>query len=279
MNKFFSRKTVIIFLSAVLTSLILAILSVVSDGRISPVGSLINAISKPIQSASTAISGFFDKNVNREEYYSNLEAENEKLRSDLAAALQTVRENEAMGKENVQLRAALGLRERDTALVFEPAEVIAKNSDNWSRTYTINKGSNSGINIDNCVVTAEGMVGYISEVGSTWATVTSVTDASMEASAIASRTRDVASVEGNFELMQKGLLRLNYLPRDTQLLKGDIIETSGFGGLFPKGIILGNVVEVKNEEHGISKYAIIKPAANIDNVNHVLVIKAFTITE
>lgn len=279
MNKFFSRKTIIIFLSAVLTSLILAILSVVSDGRISPIGSLINAISKPLQSVSSSISGFFDKNINREEYYDNLETENEKLRNDLAAALQSVRENEAMGKENIQLRAALGLKERDTSLVFEPAEVIAKNSDNWSRTYTINKGSNSGINIDNCVVTAEGMVGYISEVGNTWATVTSVTDASMEASAIASRTRDVASVEGNFDLMSKGLFRLSYLPRDTQLLEGDLIETSGFGGLFPKGIILGNVVEIKSEDHGISKYAIIKPAVNIDNVNHVLVIKAFTVTE
>ncbi|MBE6912774.1 MAG: rod shape-determining protein MreC [Ruminococcaceae bacterium] len=279
MNNFFSRKTIIIFLSAVLTSLILAILSVVSDGRVSPVGSVINAITSPIQGITSSISDFFGMNINREEYYENLEVENERLRNELAAAQQAARENDALGKENVQLRAALGLRERDRTLVFEPAEVIAKNSDNWSRTYTINKGTNSGINIDNCVVTTEGMVGYVSEVGSSWATVTSITDASIEVSAIASRTRDVASIEGSFDLMVQGLLRLSFLPRDTQLLEGDMIETSGFGGLFPKGIVLGSVVEVKSEEHGISKYAIIKPAVNVENVSHVLVIKSFSITE
>lgn len=279
MNGFFSRKTVVIILVAILISLLLAILSVVSGGRISPVGSFINIISEPIQGLFTSVSDFFSEHSDREGYYENLEAENERLRSELADALQAVRENEAMGKENIQLRAALGLREKNTSLVFETAEVVAKNSDNWSRTFTINKGSSSGIAIDNCVVTAEGMVGYISEVGLTWATVTAITDANMEASAIASRTRDVASVEGDFELMGKGYFRLSYLPRDTQLLEGDLIETSGFGGLFPKGIVLGSVVEVRSEEHGISKYAVVKPSVDLDGINHILVIKSFEVTE
>ncbi len=279
MKSFFSRKTVAIFLTAILISLILAILSVISGGRVSPVGSLINMISKPIQSISSAVSDFFGEHSDREAYYNNLKSENERLRNELAAALSAVRENEAMGKENVQLRAALGLRERDSSLVFEAAEVVARNSDNWSRTFTINKGSSSGININNCVVTAEGMVGYVSEVGITWATVTSITDTEMQASAIASRTRELASVEGSFELMGQGLFRLSYLPRDTKLLEGDVIETSGFGELFPKGIVLGSVVAVKSEDHGISKYAVVKPAVNPEKVNHVLVVKSFSITE
>ncbi len=279
MNGFFSRKTVIIFLIAVLTALILAILSVVSGGKISPIGSLINIISEPIQSISASVSGYFEEHADREQYYDNLKRENEKLRNELAAALQAVRENEAISKENVQLRAALGLRERDSSLVFESAEVVARNSDNWSRTFTVNKGSSSGLNINNCVVTAEGMVGYISEVGSNWATVTSITDTEMQASAIASRTRELASAEGTFELMGKGLFRLSYLPRDTRLLEGDIIETSGFGGLFPKGIVLGSVVEIRGEDHGISKYAIIKPAVDPEKVNHVLIVKSFVISE
>lgn len=279
MNGFFSRKTVIIFLIAVLTSLILAILSVVSGGKISPIGSLINIISEPIQSISASVSDYFEEHADREEYYDNLKRENEKLRSELAAALTAVRENEAVAKENVQLRAALGLRERDSALVFESAEVVARNSDNWSRTFTVNKGSSSGIDLNNCVVTAEGMVGYISEVGPTWATVTSITDTEMQASAIASRTRELASAEGDFDLMGQGLFRLSYLPRDTRLLEGDIIETSGFGGLFPKGIVLGSIVELRGEDHGISRYAIVKPAVDPEKVNHVLIVKSFTITE
>jgi rod shape-determining protein MreC len=79
--------------------------------------------------------------------------------------------------------------------------------------------------------------------------------------------------------MKHGLFKLTYLTKETQLLKGDTVETSGMGGLFPKGIVLGYVEEVKTESHGISKYAIVSPAVNLEKVNHVLVIKSFTITE
>ncbi|MBQ6902833.1 MAG: rod shape-determining protein MreC [Oscillospiraceae bacterium] len=275
MNGFFSKKTVVVILIAVLISLILAIMSAVSGGRISPVASLVNIISEPLQKACGAVTDFFSDRADRALRYDELEKENQKLREELSLLRQALRENEAMEKENVQLRAALAMRERDSSFVFESAEIIAKNADNWTRSFTINKGATSGLTPDNCVITSDGMVGYISEVGATWATVTAITDTTMEASAIASRTRDVASAEGDFELMSDGCFRLSYLPRNTQVLAGDIIETSGVGGLFPKGIVLGYVVEVRNESHGISKYAIVKPAVDLDRVNHVLVIKSF----
>lgn len=278
MNDFFSKKTVVTALIAVLIALILAILSAVSGGRISPVGSLINIISEPVQSAVSAVEDFFGERAARATRYDELEAENENLRYELSVARQAIRENSAIEKENEQLRAALAMRERDSSFVFEAAEIVAKNGDNWTRSFTINKGSSAGIAADNCVITADGMVGFISEVGTTWATVTALTDTTMEASAIASRTRDVASAEGDFELMAEGLFRLSYLPKNTQILAGDVIETSGVGGLFPKGIVLGSVVEVKNESHGISKYALVRPAVDLDSINHVLVIKSFEIT-
>lgn len=279
MDGFFSKKTVVIILIAVLIALILAILSAVSGGRISPIGSLVNIVSEPIQSVSTSVTEYFSARTERALEFEKLKEENEKLREELAVLRRAMRENAAMGLENEQLRAALAMRERDSKFVFEAAEVVAKNSDNWSHTFTINKGSSSGIAPDNCVITGDGMVGFISEVGATWATVTTICDTSMEASAIASRTRDVASAEGDFALMSEGRLRLSYLPRDTELLEGDLIETSGVGGLFPKGIIIGSVLEVKTESHGISKYAIIEPAVDLDRVNHVLIIKSFEIKD
>ena len=279
MDGFFSKKTVVIILIAVLIALILGILSAVSGGRISPIGSLVNIVSEPIQSVSTSVTEFFSARTERALEYESLKAENQELREEIAVLRRAMRENAAMGLENEQLRAALAMRERDSKFVFEAAEVVAKNSDNWSHTFTINKGSSAGLAPDNCVITSDGMVGFISEVGATWSTVTTICDTSMEASAIASRTRDVASAEGDFELMSEGRLRLSYLPRDTELLAGDLIETSGVGGLFPKGIVIGSVLEVKSESHGISKYAIIEPAVDLDRVNHVLVIKSFEIKD
>ncbi|MBR5543028.1 MAG: rod shape-determining protein MreC [Oscillospiraceae bacterium] len=275
MNGFFSKKTVVTILLAVLISLVLAILSAVSGGRISPASAVVNIISEPLQTLGASVSEYFSERSARALHYEDMKKENEELRRELSIIKEALREREAAEKENIQLRAALGIKEQNNSYVFESAEIVAKNDDNWSRSFIINKGKSAGINIDNCVITSEGMVGFVSEIGATWATVTAITDTTMEAAAIASRTRDVASAEGDFELMSEGKLRLSYLARDTQVLVGDVIETSGVGGLFPKGIVLGTVAEVKNETHGISKYAIIEPAVDLDHVNHVLVIKSF----
>ncbi|MBQ5778199.1 MAG: rod shape-determining protein MreC [Oscillospiraceae bacterium] len=279
MNGIFSKKTVVTILIAVFIALLLAILSAVSGGRISPIGSIVNIVAKPLQSMTTSVSEYFENRADRALRYDALEKENNELREEIFALREEIRNRDAMEKENVQLRAALGMSERDSSFVFEAAEVVARNSDNWTRSFTINKGSAAGIAPDNCVITSEGMVGFVSEVGNTWATVTAITDTTMEAAAIASRTRDVASAEGDFELMSDGKFRLSYLSRDTQILEGDVIETSGVGGLFPKGIVLGIVSEVKNESHGISKYAICAPAVDLERVNHVLVIKSFYAAE
>lgn len=275
MNGFFSKKTIVTILVAVLIALTLAILSAVSGGKISPVGSLLNIIAKPFQSAGTSISNFFEDKANRSLRYDEMEKENAELKQRIAGLEAELRERDSMESENKQLRAALGLRNKNASMTFEDAEIVAKNSDNWSRTFTINKGSNSGIEVNDCVIVAEGMIGYVSEVGANWATVTAVTDTTMEAAAIASRTRDVASAEGDFELMSDGKFRLSYLSKDTQIREGDVIETSGVGDLFPKGIVLGRVVEVRTESHGIAKYAVVAPVCDLDCVNHVMVITSF----
>ena len=279
MNDFFSRRTIIVILTAVLVSLLIMILSAVSSGHISPISAVANVITEPIRGAMSSVSDYFGDWKDKFTRYDEVLAENEELKRKLAISEDKVRKNEAAALENRTLKTALGMKEKNASYDFESCEVVAKNSDNWSSSFTINKGSASGIKVDNCVITAEGMVGFVSEVGPTWATVTSVTDTTMEASAIASRTRDVASAEGDFELMTEGFLRLSYLPRDTKVLKGDVIETSGVGGLFPKGIVIGTVEEVKTETHAISKYAVIKPAVDFDSVNHVIVIKSFTNAE
>lgn len=279
MKEFFSRRWIVILLVAILLSLIMGILSALSGGRISPISSFVKILTTPIQQGITGISNSIKSASDHLFKYNELFEENKKLREEASELRSKIQDAENSIKENIQLRAALNMKERDENFEVESAEVIARNGDNWSIAFTINKGSLAGIQPDNCVVTSEGMVGYVSEVGPTWSTVTAITDTTMEASAIVTRTRDVACAEGDFELMKHGYFKLAYLSREAQLLKYDTIETSGMGGLFPKGIVLGYVEDVKTESHGISKYAVISPAVNLDKVNHVLVIKSFTITE
>ena len=279
MKDFFSGRWLTILLASILLCLIMSIFAAVGGGNVSPVSNFVNILTTPIQKAVTGIGGGFRSLHDHWLEYDNMLEENEQLRNELNETKQKLRDAEKAEKENLQLRTALGMKERSRNYDFESAEIIARSTENWTTTFTIDKGSLAGIAPDNCVITDAGMVGFVSEVGTTWATVTAVTDTTMEASAIVSRTREVASAEGDFELMKEGFIKLSYLERDTQVIKGDTVEISGLGGLFPKGIILGTVEDVKSETHGISKYAIVRPAVDLSRVNHVLIIKSFTISE
>jgi len=279
MKEFFSRSWLIIVLIAVLLALVMGICSALTGGRVSPISQFVNILASPIQglasSVSDGISGFYDK-LND---YDALKEENDNLRKKLADTEKLLRDTEKATLENDQLRAALEMKARDESLTFESAEIVSRGDTNLGYTFTLDKGSTSGIAVNNCVVTAEGMVGYVSEVGANWSIVTTVIDTGMEASAIVSRTREVASAEGDYELMRDGKFKLSYLNKDSQVVRGDTVETSGFGGLFPKGIIIGRVEEIKSEVHGITKYAILTPTVDFKNIDYVLVIKEFKVTE
>ena len=279
MKEFFSRSWLIIVLIAVLLSLIMGICSALSAGQVSPLSNIINVLATPIQNAASTISGGFHDFFEKISDFNRMAEENEELLKKLAETEKELRDAKKATLENEQLRAALDMKQRDASLVFESAEIVARGDNNISSTFMLDKGSLSGIAVNNCVVTADGMVGYISEVGINWSVVTTVIDTGMEASAIVSRTRDVASAEGDYELMRDGKFKLSYLEKDAQLVRGDTVETSGFGGLFPKGILIGRVEEVKSESHGITKYAVLAPCVDLSDIDHVLVIKSFEIIE
>lgn len=279
MKNFFSRSWLSILLIAVLLSLVMGICSALSAGRISPVSNLINILATPIQKGVSGIGNAIDNYFEKLSDYEKLEKEYKELKKKFSKTEEKLRAAEKAALENEQLRAALDMKARNLSYEFESAEIIARGDNNLSTTFTLDKGSLSGVAVNNCVVTDDGMVGYVSEVGINWCIVTTVIDTGMEASAIVSRTREVASAEGDYELMRDGKFKLSYLEKDTQIVRGDTIETSGFGGLFPKGILIGRVEEIKSEAHGITKYAIMSPVVDLSDIDHVLIIKSFTQTE
>ena len=100
----------------------------------------------------------------------------------------------------------------------------------------------------------------------------------MQCGALITRTRETAIAEGNYDLMAEGALRLSYLTENSTVVIGDTVETSGRGGLFPKGVMIGTVESVLPEENGISYYAVIKPFVDVETVSSVSIVTAFTDT-
>ena len=191
---------------------------------------------------------------------------------------QTVRDAELALEENARLRQQAGQPERMRELTTISAEVIARNPGDWATTLTLDKGTNHGVAEGDLVTTVDGMVGYVSEVQSNYCEITTVIDVEMQCGALITRTRETAIAEGNYDLMADGNLRLSYLTDDASVVIGDTVETSGRGGLFPKGIMIGTVESVLPEDNGISYYAVLKPFVDVDTVSSVSIVTDYTDT-
>jgi rod shape-determining protein MreC len=150
------------------------------------------------------------------------------------------------------------------------AGIVAKNPGIWFESFTINVGSADGIAVDMPVVTPDGVVGRIEEVGLNWAKVMTIIDGRSGISTIVERTRDVGSLRGRMENDPADpLLDMDFLPIDTDIQVGDNILTSGIGGIYPKGLMIGSVVEAGEESN--QKKVVVKSAADFRSLEEVMV--------
>lgn len=278
MRKFFSTKFLVVIVIIAAICFGLAVYSGATGGK-SPVSGAVGTILYPFQKGASLVSEKFDGLHSYFFEHDQIQEENATLKKQLREIEQKVRDADLALEENDRLRALLGIKERNRSFEFELAEVIARSAGNWATTLTIDKGSTAGLEEGDCVITEDGMVGYVASVAPTSAEVTTVVDTDMQAGALITRTREIAIAEGNYELMSNGFLKLSYLKKDADVVIGDTVETSGRGGIFPKGIMIGTVERIISEEHGISNYAVLRPFIDIENVKSVFVIKSFDVTE
>lgn len=253
----------------------LSLLSMADRGRVTILEDILGIIVTPIQKASNRLVGAAGdfKKVFTE--YDALEAENQKLREELAEAEEQLRDAEEDVRENQTLRGALKLAEEHPDLTFVSAHVSGSDMDGYSRTLTLDQGSVHGIAESDMVITGEGVVGYVSEVGTTWCKVVTILDPSARIGVVLTRTGESAVLQGDAALAPDGRCKASYLKNDVTLSVGDSVETSGVGGLFPDGLMVGRVREIQSESTGLSQYAVIEPAVHIEALSTVLIITDF----
>lgn len=202
-----------------------------------------------------------------------LRAENEALKQENVELDKRLRDARGLEAENAELRAMLDMQKTESQLDLVAASVVAKNPSNWYSTFTIQRGEKHGIQKGQAVLTAnKELVGKISRVGSDWAEVTTLLDIESGVGAMVERTKDAGILEGDSSLRFQGKCRLGYLPRDCEVEEGDYLETSGMGGVFPKGLLLGRILEVKEDTSNMSRYAIVEPSVNFGKLHQVFVL-------
>ena len=203
--------------------------------------------------------------MNVHEQNKALQAEVEELRAKNLAA----NEFEA---ENQRLRALLGYKESATQFDLVAARVIGREAATWSSTIVINRGSMDGIANDMAVVTAMGLVGHISEAGLNSSKVQLILDPRSSVGTLIQRpaSRVAGIVEG--DINDPTMPRMVNIPRNSDVIVGDVVVTSGFGGIYPKGIVVGKIKDIQNEESGLLKYGVVETTVNFQKLEDVAII-------
>lgn len=250
------------------------IAAVYSGGSAELFSQAISFVTVPVQRFSAgvtgSISGFFDQYLNTARTYE----ENAALREQIAELRRQLVDYEKIKHEYEQFQKISDMRQQQTDQTFAIASVIDRDYSNPYAGFTIDKGRLDDVAVHDPVITAEGLVGYVTEVSLTSSKVMTLLSVNMNVGASNSSTRDIGNVTGTVDLALRGLCRLEYLPRESATAVGDVIATSG-GGLFPKGLIIGTVTEVGTSSGGNSLEAVLRPAAEIGNVKDVFVITDF----
>ena len=280
MKDFLRQNGILLLVIALLLSILIGVLSVVMGGQADPLSNLTNTIVSPLRGGVTAAADWVEGVYTYIFHYGELEQELNGLRVRVGELEEQVREGEEASRENEQLRELLNLQARRRDFVFEGARVTARSTSNWESTLTLSKGSSSGIQAGDCVVTEMGvLVGVVSKTGLNWSTVSTIINTDTQMGGIVNRTYSAGVLEGDFSLMNQDRLKLNYLPEGAQLVSGDEVLTSGRGEVFPSGLEVGQVEGVFTDPSGQTRYAVVKPAVDLDALIKVFVIKDFEIVE
>ena len=186
---------------------------------------------------------------------------------------------ESLQTENQRLTELLGFVEDNPQYKYISARVIAKDPGSWFMEFTINRGTDDGVEVDMAVANQYGLIGRIIETTKTTAQVITIIDTRSAAAAVVERSRDQGMVQGASDPESVNpVCHLNLLPNDADLIPGDIVLSSSLGGIFPKGIIIGEIQEVV-EESGSVSYAKITPAVDFRRIEEVLIITEETSAE
>lgn len=231
------------------------------------VHSVISPLQQGVMEIANGIGGFFRFISEMKSF----KAENNRLTEELHTLQRHAKSTEEYKVENERLRALLDLKNTMPDTKTTAAKVIGRGPDNWFNYIIINKGTKDDITKKDIVITNRGLVGNVFEVGYNWAKIATVIDSNSSVGGIVARTSDIAMVEGDVNLSIEGLCTLTYMSKDAGIVQGDIVETSGLGGIYPPGIAVGRVEEIKADASGT--YAIIRPIVDMANVKEVLVLK------
>ena len=273
---FKSRFFIISLAVALLVSIVPGVLCAMGQG--SYIRSAIITVASPFRwvftKAGEGLSGFslYFKTLDE------LRDENAALRAELEDYQNKVYDAELIMEENDFLSDYLGIKEEHVDFLFESATVVGREATNYRSVLTLSKGTLHGIEVNMPVITEKGLLGRITEVGSTWSKADIIIESSFAVGAYIERSGALGVVEGTYELRSDGVCQMIYIEPGSDIRVGDKVISSGIGEVYPRGLLIGKVTKVEVDERTRTLKATVVPAADLESISKVMIITEYEIT-
>lgn len=231
----------------------------------------INTLTNGLSQVSANVS----ENLKKSSYDELLE-ENKRLSEENAKLRQQAADYYDLQEENERLWKFYDIKKETPTYTYVPSTVIRRDSNADFYSFTIDAGTSLGISVNDPVITENGLVGIVTECDASSSKVKTILSPEIKIGAIDSKTKDSGVISGNSRYCDDNLTMLTKISSENKIAEGDIIKTSGVGGLFPADIIIGQVKEFSYDDYDTSKFTVIEPFEDIRKVSSVLVITDFT---
>lgn len=276
MKKFLHDNGIWVLIASLLLTAALSMGSALVPGALSPLGNVIGVVASPFQYVVSGFTGWVEDWYSYAFRYQQLQDKVESLEQEVATLREQNRDAQTALDENEELRELLDLTEEETEWVVEDVKITGRATTSYESTLTISKGTADGVKAGDCVITGTGnLVGVVQKAGVNWATVITLIDPDISMGALVYRTDNDAILEGDLSLMLEGQCKLSYLDSEVSLVQGDEVLTSGKGGVYPAGIVIGTVDSVQDAPSGKEKFAVIQPAVDLEDLKMIFVITSF----
>ncbi len=270
MRHFFSTRVRVVLIVALLIAGALAVTSSLTGKSIPSM--VVQGILTPLRSGANALTRQAEQMYNYMFRYEALQAENEALKAQIADMEESGRKYDSLSRENGRLRDLLELKAAHEDYELVDGYIIARSSTDWTSTLTVNAGTSSGVAVGMCAITENGeVVGLVTEAGPNYCVIKTLLDSSLEISATIASSGYSGMVTGAYTSGQANLLRMDYLPSSAVIRNRDQVVTSG-STVYPRDLVLGNIIDAGLGDTGVAKYAILEPAADIEDLEQVFIL-------
>ncbi len=204
-----------------------------------------------------------------------LKNENEELKRQINKLQNNTVDYYNIKRENLRFKKFYGIKDGDSSLKFVSASVIGKDVTEVFGDFTIDQGVESGISVNDAVITENGLVGKIVQTGRGFSRVRTVLSPDIKIAVVNSRTNENGIISGTVDYAKSNLTRITFIPTQNDMQSGDIFATSGISGMYPKNLKVGTIKSVEYDSYENSYYALIDVFEDIKKVSDVFVITDF----